>query len=373
MTIVKSNLVDPTTTRGIADLNNGNINSLMQSPEGYVHRQVGGLYLSSIDNLTTGQYSPFTLTNDRRLRVDSNLTVQDIEIGQVEIKDADSTAQANVKAANTTRAATNIVLLTQFIDAAGNVLGRTAANTARTTGTLVDPVQLIDAAGNVVNITAANTARTTGTLVLPTQLVDAAGVVNAIQGGIAAGAADSGNPVKVGGKYNATPPTLVDGQRGDMQLDVRGNAKVNTLDAFNIVKCSPTAFDGGTGNARGDNGGTSDPFTLFTVTGDVLMAVYGVCTVDLVSASAGLVSVGPVGNAALMIPATLATAIDANQNWMDGTPAIGKPIDSLNYFIVGNGVDICEDITTADVTAGNIYYICLWKALSSDGNVVSAI
>lgn len=40
-----------------------------------------------------------------------------------------------------------------------------------------------------------------------------------VTGNAAAGAADSGNPVKVGGKYNNTLPTLTDGQRGDIQLD----------------------------------------------------------------------------------------------------------------------------------------------------------
>lgn len=35
---------------------------------------------------------------------------------------------------------------------------------------------------------------------------------------IASGAADLGNPIKVGGKYNASKPTLADGQRGDLQL-----------------------------------------------------------------------------------------------------------------------------------------------------------
>lgn len=47
------------------------------------------------------------------------------------------------------------------------------------------------------------------------------------QGNVAAGATDSGNPVKVGGKYNATAPTYTDGQRGDVQLDNKGNVKVN--------------------------------------------------------------------------------------------------------------------------------------------------
>ncbi len=47
-------------------------------------------------------------------------------------------------------------------------------------------------------------------------------------GDVAAGAADSGNPVKIGGKYNATAPTLDDGDRGDAQLDVNGNLKTTT-------------------------------------------------------------------------------------------------------------------------------------------------
>jgi hypothetical protein len=45
-------------------------------------------------------------------------------------------------------------------------------------------------------------------------------------GGVASGAADSGNPVKVGGKYNLVKPTLADGQRGDLQLNANGAAVV---------------------------------------------------------------------------------------------------------------------------------------------------
>ena len=51
-------------------------------------------------------------------------------------------------------------------------------------------------------------------------LVDGNGAVVSV-GNVAAGAADSGNPVKVSGKYNATLPTLDDGDRGNIQLNVR--------------------------------------------------------------------------------------------------------------------------------------------------------
>lgn len=51
-------------------------------------------------------------------------------------------------------------------------------------------------------------------------------------GNVASGATDSGNPVKVGGKYNASAPTLADGQRGDLQLDANGNTKVTLATAL---------------------------------------------------------------------------------------------------------------------------------------------
>lgn len=65
-------------------------------------------------------------------------------------------------------------------------------------------------------------------------------------GNVASGATDSGNPVKIGGKYNSTLPTLTDGQRGDLQLTSTGSARV-TLDngASALVDKSGTITSGG--------------------------------------------------------------------------------------------------------------------------------
>lgn len=49
---------------------------------------------------------------------------------------------------------------------------------------------------------------------------------------VASGATDSGNPVKVGGKYNSSAPTFTDGQRGDLQIDANGNLKVTQATAL---------------------------------------------------------------------------------------------------------------------------------------------
>lgn len=49
------------------------------------------------------------------------------------------------------------------------------------------------------------------------------------QGNAAAGTADSGNPVKMGGVYNSSAPTLTTGQRGDLQLTNAGNLAVQIM------------------------------------------------------------------------------------------------------------------------------------------------
>ena len=97
------------------------------------------------------------------------------------------------------------------------------------------------------------------------------------QGQIASGATDSGNPVKIGGKYNATLPTLTDGQRGDVQLDSIANLRSlataipttltdsisNTSPVFlghtttqagkGQLATSPLLFDGSTWNRQRNN------------------------------------------------------------------------------------------------------------------------
>lgn len=52
---------------------------------------------------------------------------------------------------------------------------------------------------------------------------------NQVTGNVASGVTDSGNPVKIGGIFNATLPTLTNGQRGDSQLTNKGELLV----AFN--------------------------------------------------------------------------------------------------------------------------------------------
>ena|SRR3990167_9421936 len=147
----------------------------------------------------------------------------------------------------------------------------------------------------------------------------------------------------------------------------------DALDSFNVLKITPSAFTGAA-NARGDKDGTQAAFPLFTVTGEVLMRIFGVVTTTLVGA--GTLEVGVASNTASLIAQVAdATILAENEIWNDATPTeVGAGLLSniTGPHVVVNGVDIIETCAGTDITAGNIYYICLWRPLSEDGNVVPA-
>jgi hypothetical protein len=121
--------------------------------------------------------------------------------------------------------------------------------TATATGASAIPVQGADSAGS--NATA-NPVQVGG--VNPTGKstpfnTDANGNLQAV-GNVASAATDSGNPVKVGGKYNSTRPTLTDGQRGDFQQGTRGSLAVQLMapdSASNITATTPSTDGNSTG------------------------------------------------------------------------------------------------------------------------------
>lgn len=129
-------------------------------------------------------------------------------------------------------------------------------------------------------------------------------------------------------------------------------------------------FAGGTTNAIGDYDGTGNPASVFTVTGDVMAVIWGVCSTNLEGASA-TVEVGVTGNTAAIIAQSTATDIDAGEVWRDATPAVGA--ETLNDPIfIANGLDVILTAATANVTAGVIRFYCVWYPISSDGAVAAA-
>lgn len=147
---------------------------------------------------------------------------------------------------------------------------------------------------------------------------------------------------------------------------------VNILDGYNVEICAPEAFTGGTNGTRGDKdsaAGTANP--LFVTQGEVKVIVYGVCTTTLVGA--GAISVGVAGNTALILPSIAdATTIAAGDVWVDNSVAeiggfVATSLPAATYLT--NSQTIIEAVITTDVTAGNIYYVCLWIPISANGRV----
>jgi len=136
-----------------------------------------------------------------------------------------------------------------------------------------------------------------------------------------------------------------------------------------LIASKSMTFAGGTTNDPGDYDGTGNPATLFTVTGDVLAHVFGVCTVSLEGANA-TIEVGVTNGTAQIIAQTTATGIDALMAWIDASAALTQALPSA--VIIGGGQDIIQTVGTANITTGAITYYCIWRPLSSTGNVVAA-
>ena len=147
------------------------------------------------------------------------------------------------------------------------------------------------------------------------------------------------------------------------------------LNQFNVEIATPAPFTGGTGNTRGDKDGTNVNFRLFEVQGEVLVRIYGVVTTTLVGA--GTLEVGVTGNTAGLIAQVAdATTLAAGDIYNLATSTVvGATLLSaiLGPYVISNGLDIIETSGTADITAGQIYYVCLWTPLSPNGRVKAIV
>lgn len=113
--------------------------------------------------------------------------------------------------------------------------------------------------------------------------------------------------------------------------------------------------------------GATGAHTLFTVTGNVLATVFGVCDTNI--AGAATIEVGVASNTASLI-AQIANAEDLDDGdiWVDATPAVGA--ETLpSPRIINDGTDIILTIGSTAVTAGVVDFYCLWRPLSSDANI----
>jgi len=110
--------------------------------------------------------------------------------------------------------------------------------------------------------------------------------------------------------------------------------------------------------------------TLFTVTGPVVVRVWGICGTTIVGAAT--LEVGISGATAIVI-AQIADATDlvADEIYTDATPT--TKVEALpGQLIIGNGQGIIQTIGSTAITAGQITYYCTWTPLGDTGLVVAA-
>jgi len=130
-------------------------------------------------------------------------------------------------------------------------------------------------------------------------------------------------------------------------------------------------FDGATTNAIGDFNGTGEPHTIFTVTGTVICKIVALCTTTLTIDATATLEVGTTKNSAGLIALTAGDAIDVDEIWHDASPDASVELASVAPENIVNQ-DILGKTATANIKTGVIKYVCLWKAVSTDGNVVAA-
>lgn len=128
------------------------------------------------------------------------------------------------------------------------------------------------------------------------------------------------------------------------------------------------------------DGGATSTISLYTVAGDIVCSVIGVCNTALTSGGAATIEVGVPTNTAILIAQATATDLIANEIWHDATPTTtseavdvfggGKDVVITNGGTVG---PIGFKITTATLTAGDIDFYCSWVPLSEGASVVAAI
>jgi hypothetical protein len=112
--------------------------------------------------------------------------------------------------------------------------------------------------------------------------------------------------------------------------------------------------------------------SLFTVTGDVLVRMVGICKTNVASAAAANIECGVSADTNAMIASTVATDIDANEIWHDATPDSSiEAASTLREYLISNGDDIILTLD-AQVDSGAITFHCFWTPLSEGATVVAA-
>lgn len=110
------------------------------------------------------------------------------------------------------------------------------------------------------------------------------------------------------------------------------------------------------------NLGATGTVPIATVAGACLITLGAVrcLTTDLVS-SGGTISLGTANNVDGLIPATLASTIDANDFWHDASPLVKIAPAIVNQVVCA---DIILTVAVANITAGILEFVFYYRSAS---------
>lgn len=178
-----------------------------------------------------------------------------------------------------------------------------------------------------------------------------------VRGNVASGASDSGNPVKIGGKYNATNPTLTDGQRGDIQLDSRSNQKVVLANGTNSQNWKTDNGDAVAVSSTVDKPAVVSRNTVFN--GSTWDRMRGDATDGLlvnlganndVTVTSGAIT--ETNSAAIKTAVeTIDNAISGSEMQVDVVGALPAGTNAIGKLSANSGVDIGDVDVTSSVSA----------------------
>ncbi len=111
--------------------------------------------------------------------------------------------------------------------------------------------------------------------------------------------------------------------------------------------------------------------TILTVTGDVLLRIFGVCTTAVTTAAGvGTCSLGIAANVAFILPVIVGDLLAVREIWHDATPDSEiENLSSVRSVIITDGNDVTLDVLLANFTAGVIRFYYTWMPLSNDADV----
>lgn len=307
------------------------------------------------------------------------LVREDGRAGSLTTTDGDNVAlRGNNKGEAYVKTTDSDALLTTIDADTGNISTKidTIAGAVAGTEMQVDVVGALPAGTNAIGKLAANSGVDIGD-------VDVTSIPG-IAGTVAAGASDSGNPVKVGGIYESTLPTYTTGQRSDLHTGSRGllmieggTAGGSTMIGNPIViglRDTSANAQSLAAIAAGDaqNGSRVLAVGGYVYNGSTYDRMYGNTTDGLlvnlgtnndVSLNAGTNAIGKLAaNSGVDIGDVDVTSISAGTNAIGNVGLIGRTTGGLTIF---RSLDIDESEEEVKATAGQVFTITAFNTTAA--------